>query len=185
VAAAVRGGGGGEAPARRGGLRGARPGRPALAAAPGAWFRLVNQAALALQTAHAAGLCHGHLEPSSFVLTGDGALKLCGLGEPRWLTGLGPAEESTTADLSALGAIVAGWAALAGPGKPAKGKGLPEELLAVVERLKQPGGFATAQALLEELDRAGARVPASAAAWDRLLKQVREQSVPTGLKRSA
>jgi serine/threonine protein kinase len=58
---------------------------PALAAVPGVWFRLLNQAALGLQAAHEAGLVHSHLEPASFVLNAEGILKLCGLGEPRWL----------------------------------------------------------------------------------------------------
>src|SRR5262249_10285667 len=56
---------------------------PGLAAAPGVWYRLLAQAALALYTAHSAGLIHGHLDAASFVLAGDGVLKLCGLGEPR------------------------------------------------------------------------------------------------------
>ena len=58
---------------------------PPLAAAPGVWFCLVSQAALALQAVHTAGLAHGRIGPSSFVFTAGGALKLCGLGEPVWL----------------------------------------------------------------------------------------------------
>ena len=89
---------------------------PALAAAPGVWFRLVSQAALALQTAHTAGLVHGALEAQDFVFTSDGVLKLKGLGEPRWL--LQPAaaddrEPSVASDLHQLGQIAAAWAALA------------------------------------------------------------------------
>ena len=57
---------------------------PALAAAPGVWFRLLSQAAVALQAAHTVGLFHGHLHSGSFVFTTAGALKLQGLGEPRW-----------------------------------------------------------------------------------------------------
>jgi chromosome segregation ATPase len=158
---------------------------PALAAAPGAWFRLVNQSALAVQTIHAAGLAHGHLEASSFVLTGDGAVKLCGLGEPRWLLGLPEEAESPAADLSALGEIVGGWAALASTGKGPKVKPLPAELQAVVARLQEPNGYASAAELLADLDKAGAKVPGSAAAWERLLRQARDESVPTGQRRSA
>src|SRR5262249_9674952 len=58
---------------------------PALAAVPGVWFRLLCQAALGLHTSHQAGLVHGHLRPGLFLLTGEGTLKLCGLGEPPWL----------------------------------------------------------------------------------------------------
>jgi hypothetical protein len=156
---------------------------PALAAAPGAWFRLVHQSALALQTVHAAGLCHGHLEPGCFVLTGAGALKLCGLGEPRWLVGLPNDAESPAADLAALGRIAAGWAALAA-GKSSKVKPLPDELQAILTRWNETG-YASAAALLDDLDAVGARVPGSGTAWDRLLRQAREQPVPTGMRRSA
>ncbi len=158
---------------------------PPLAAAPGAWFRLVAQSALALQTVHAAGLCHGHLEPSSFVLTADGTLKLCGLGEPRWLVGEADVAESPADDLTALGQIAAGWAALATSGKGAKIKPLPEDLQAVLSRLREPGGYGSASALLDALDRAGASLSASPAAWERLLRQVRDQSVPEGQRLSA
>jgi chromosome segregation ATPase len=159
---------------------------PALAAAPGAWFRLVNQAVLALQTVHAAGLAHGHLEAASFVLTGAGVVKLCGVGEPRWLVGLpaDEAEEGPSADLRTLGQIAAGWAAPA-PGKGAKAKGLPKELQAVLERWQSDEGYASATELLADLDRAGAKVPAGTTAWDRLLRHVREQAGEPELRQSA
>jgi hypothetical protein len=158
---------------------------PALVAAPGVWFRLVSQAALALHTAHAAGLIHGHLHTSSFVFAPEGILKLCGLGEPRWLAVPPPqegGEPSAVGDLQALGHIAAGWAAGAGKGKP-----LPEPLQAILRRFHADpaDGYASAQDLLEDLDRAGAGVPANAAAWDRFVRQVREESGDTALRQSA
>jgi serine/threonine protein kinase len=161
---------------------------PALAAAPGVWFRLLNQTALALQAIHSAGLTHGHLDSSSFVLTSDGVLKLCGLGEPRWL--LHPPQETVpetpALDLAALGRVAAEWAALATSGKGGKIKPLPEELQVIMARLQlDEGGYSGATALLEDLDRVGTSVPASTTAWERLLRQVREASVPTGLRQSA
>src|SRR5205807_1032879 len=81
---------------------------PAFAAAPGVWYRLVTQAAQALAAAHGAGLVHGHLDASSFVLTGDGLLKLCGLGEPGWLAENPPPDDinvSAAGDLPALGRV--------------------------------------------------------------------------------
>jgi hypothetical protein len=143
-------------------------------------LRLVQQAAQALQAVHSAGLCHGHLEPGCFVLTAEGVLKLCGLGEPRWLAGLPEGVESPAEDLAALGRIAAGWAAPAGKGKV---KPLPDELQALLSRWNETG-YAGAAALLADLDEAGARVPGGAA-WERLLRQVREQAVPTGVRRSA
>jgi chromosome segregation ATPase len=164
---------------------------PTLAAAPGVWYRLLSQAALALQTVHAAGIVHGQLQPASFVLTGDGVLKLTGLGEPRWLAGNPTADEdepSVAADLAALGQVAAGWAASTPNRKGAKSKPLPDALQEIVRRLSSvvPGErFDSAAALLEALDRAGDRVPANAAAWERFLKQVREQSEDVALRRTA
>ena len=85
---------------------------PALTSAPGVWFRLLSQAALGLRTAHDAGLVHGALEASSFVCTPEGVVKLCGLGEPRWLAAAaaGRAEPTPPATCGRWVAIAAGWA---------------------------------------------------------------------------
>ncbi len=145
---------------------------PTLVAAPGVWYRLLSQAALALQTAHSAGLIHGHLQPSSFVLTGDGVLKLTGLGEPHWLTIVpSPEAEPTIAtDLKALGEIATGWAEGTSSRKGARSKPLPEPLQAILRRLESEElgvRFDSAASLLEVLDQAGGSVPANAAAWER------------------
>jgi hypothetical protein len=174
---------------------------PALVATPGVWYRLVCQASLGLQAAHSAGLCHGHLDSNSFVLSVSGELKLLGLGEPRWLIagegqggGGGGSEESVVADLAGLGALASAWSSLASSGQKdssSKRKPLPDELLAVLAKLQitgtgQGGGYESAQALVEDLERAGSRVQSSNTAWERLLKQVRDQ-VPgvAGLRQSA
>jgi chromosome segregation ATPase len=156
---------------------------PALAAAPGVWFRLFSQAALAVQTVHAAGLVHGHLHAASLVFT-EGVLKLCGVGEPRWLAVPPPQEDgepSVEADLRTLGHIAAGWAEVSAGGKV---KPLPAALRKVVQRCAD-GGYATAQVLLEDLDHAGAEVPPNAAAWERFVRQVREDSAESELRQSA
>jgi serine/threonine-protein kinase len=169
-----------------GGLPG--PEWPALTATAGVWYRLLSQAALGLQAAHAAGLCHGHLGPAALVLTAGGVVKLTGLGEPRWLAGLPDGPEGPAADLTDLGRLAAGWAAPAAPAKAGKVKPLPDELQAVLARLQSAGpgaGYAGAAELLDDLGRAGAKLPSGGAAWERLLRQVREQAGPSGLRRSA
>jgi hypothetical protein len=156
----------------------------ALAAVPGVWFRLVCQSALALHTIQQAGLTHGRLTAGSFVLTADGVVKLCGLGEPDWLAAPeAPDEESapdvSLDDLTALGRIAAAWAATAPLRKGSKAKPLPESLQNVLRKLtaeRPEERYESAAALLEELDAAGADVTPNAAAWERLLKQVREQA---------
>jgi hypothetical protein len=165
---------------------------PALAAAPGVWFRLVSQAALGLQAVHAAGLVHGRLHAGSFIMTGAGVLKMCGLGEPLWLAAPSEAEAVTESgpagDLAGLGRIAAEWAAGAAVRKGGKAKPLPEALQGVLGALtaddpaKRP---TSATALLTELERAGADVPGNAAAWERFVRQVREQSADPALRRSA
>jgi serine/threonine protein kinase len=159
---------------------------PALAAAPGVWFRLLSQAALALQTIHEAGVIHGHLHSDSFVFTPEGTLKLCGVGEPRWLAVPPPQEDgepSATADLSALGHIASGW----GTTSSGKAKPLPEALQASLRRLTGPieEGYGSARELLDDLDRAGADVPANAAAWDRFVRVMREEATDAPLRQSA
>lgn len=155
---------------------------PGVVAAPGVWYRLVSQAALALSAVHEASLVHGHLDAGSLLLTGDGTLKLVGLGEPRWLTASVPLVEgeSAQADLAALGQLAAGWAALpAGKSKP-----WPDELQAVVARLRA-AEYPSAREIIEDLEKAGAKVQASSAAWDRLLRQARDQAAPAAARRSA
>jgi hypothetical protein len=164
---------------------------PALAGAPGVWHRLLSQAALALHTAHTAGLLHGHLHASSFVFTRDGVLKLCGLGEPRWLAVPAPQESdepSVASDLAALGHIAAAWAAVTPTTKSGKNKGLPDKLHTILARFhheNEAKRYTGTAALLEDLDRAGAEVPANAAAWDRFVRQVRDESTDTALRESA
>jgi chromosome segregation ATPase len=164
---------------------------PVLAGAPGVWHRLLTQAALALDAAHTAGLVHGHLHALSFVFTREGVLKLCGLGEPRWLAVPAPqetGEPSVAGDLAALGHIAAGWAAVAPTGKSGKARGLPAALQSVLARFHHNDAaqrYASAAALLEDLGRAGAGVPANAAAWERFVRQVREEAAATALRESA
>jgi hypothetical protein len=175
---------------------------PALAAVPGVWYRLLSQAALGLQTIHQAGQVHGHLAPESICLTGDGVVKLVGLGEPAWLVErTGPyaademamtnpkmAAEDAAGDLAALGRVVAGWITLGQRG-PKNTKPLANEMQAIIDRLSAAvpeQRYASASALLEDLDRAGAAFPPNPEAWDRLLRHVREALTPqTQLRMSA
>lgn len=159
---------------------------PPLAAVPGVWYRLLSQTALGLHMAHQAGLTHDHLDAAAIVLTSEGVVKVCGLGEPGWLT---PAalNESTVAtdDLTALGQLARHWAT---PGRNGRGKPLPDPLRLILERLTATGDerYPTAGALLEELDRVGSEVPPNGEAWKRMLSYVREHvQDDAGLKRSA
>jgi hypothetical protein len=157
---------------------------PGLVAVPGVWYRLLSQAALGLLTLHNAGLTHGRLIAEDVVLTAEATVKLCGAGEPGWLR-VSPSEEeaSVADDLRALGVLAAGWLELGGARK-GKGKTLPDSLQAILDRLTT-SVYPNVAGLLEDLERAGADVPANAAAWDRLSRQVRIEAVDTALRLSA
>lgn len=159
---------------------------PPLVSAPGVWYRLMCQAALALQATHAAGLCHGRLDGGALVLTGQGTVKLLGIGEPHWLSAAADDDgESVAADLAALGRLAAEWAAVPATGK-SKARPLPAELQAVLARLTGAAEpFAATQELIAALEQAGMTVPATSTAWDRLLRQVREQAAPEAVRQSA
>jgi hypothetical protein len=166
----------------------ASPDWPPLASVPGVCFRLLSQAALGLATIHNAGQAHGHMQEHTLILTGDGLLKVCGLGEPPWLT-TPPfvAGAKPTADLAALGQIVSGWCSPQAVRKGAKVKPLPDPLVDILFRLRSDSGqgFASAQALLDELDHISGAIPANQEAWDRLIRHVRENAAPAAALRQS
>jgi hypothetical protein len=155
---------------------------PVLSAAPAVWLRLLTQAAHGLHAAHTAGLIHDHLHASSFVFTREGVLKLCGLGEPRWLAVPPPQETdepSMSRDLAALGHIAAGWAAAAPASKSGKAKGMPALLQIILVRLQhddESQRYSDTAALLEDLELARREAPAKNEAWERFSRQVRDES---------
>ncbi len=174
-------------------LRGLSGGEfPPQAGLPGVWYRLVSQAALGLHTAHQSGLVHGRLTADSFVLTREGVLKITGLGEPPWLQ---PAlatsrEPSAEDDLLALGHIALAWMQSA-PKRKGK-KAFPEGLVAILTGLgaETPEGvpialYPSVTALLEELDRVSAEVPADSGAWEKLVQFVADNATEAPLLRQS
>jgi hypothetical protein len=160
---------------------------PPLAAVPGVWYRLLLQAAQALGAAHETGLVHGHLEAQHLVLTADGVLKVGGFGEPSWLTTVAAFGADAVADLLALGRLASTWC---GTGNRLKGTRtkLPQPLQSILNRLlsenaaKRP---ASAAVLLEDLEQAGAAVPANPEAWDRLVRHIKENAAPLATLRQS
>ncbi len=162
---------------------------PPLAAAPGVCYRLLTQAAQGLAAIHQAGAVHGHLADSLLLLTADGVLKLCGLGEPPWLIGMQQDDEPTAkGDLRTLGKIASGWCTPTGVRKGAKTKPLPDALVSILYRLAADGdaGYRDVKELLEDLEKASSAIPPNAEAWDRLVKYVRENAAAeASLRQSA
>jgi chromosome segregation ATPase len=160
---------------------------PPLAAVPGVWYRLLLQAAQALGAAHETALLHGHLEPQHLVLTADGVLKVGGFGEPLWLTTVAALGTDAAADLLALGRLASAWC---GTGNRLKGTRtkLPQPLQSILNRLlsenaaKRP---ASAAVLLEDLEQAGAAVPANPEAWDRLVRHIKDNAAPLATLRQS
>lgn len=158
---------------------------PDLAAAPGVLLRLLTQAAQALQAAHDVGLVHGHLRPASILMTTEGILKVCGLGEPPWLANPPADEEEATivTDLLDLGRLATAWAG--GARKVAKAKSLQ----AILDKLAHDTvemNYASAAHLLLDLEGAAADTPTNSEAWERLLRHIRTQlEGDRGLRQSA
>jgi hypothetical protein len=157
---------------------------PAAVSSPGVWHRLMMQAALGLHAAHAAGLVHGRLTANSFLLTRPGVVKLVGVGEPPWLHAGWTGHDFTAEDdLKALGQVALHWMQ-AGRRKPGKPKPFPPGLIEVLRSLgisPDDGGvplgvYPSAAALLEDLDKAAAEVPADHGAWEKLLAYVGENA---------
>ena len=138
---------------------------------------------------------HGRLGLGSFVLTTEGTLKLCGVGEPDWLVSAtdGEAESgdgTVASDLAALGRIARAWATATPEGarKGSKPKPQPERLQAIVNRLTLENieeAYPSMAEVLADLERAGEDVPANAAAWERLVRAIRDQIGETNLRLSA
>jgi len=156
-----------------------------LAAVPGVWFRLVSQAALGVYLSHQSGLIHGRLTPTSYILTRDGVVKLCGLGEPSWLHSKSrkptdePVSEPTIQDdLRALGRVALEWSLLAPPKKKSgkTSKPLPDELQEIITKLGAEDGselvYQSVEELLGDLDLAGSTLPGQADAWAKLIEHV-------------
>jgi hypothetical protein len=129
---------------------------------------------------HQAGLVHGHLQENLLFLTPEGNLKICGLGEPPWLTTAGYSSDAfdPRADLHALGRIAANWS-INGVRRGARTRPLPDELSAILTRLaEQDASFADAATLLAELERVQARIPPNNEAWERLLRHIQDHAMP-------
>ena len=165
----------------------ASPDWPAAASLPGVWVKLVSDAARGLNHAHRSGLVHGRLTAESFVLTGDGTLKILGLGDPPWLHGVGTAfDPLPAADLRALGQVAFGWSQLASRKRTARTKPFPPTLAAIVRRLESGAEppmadvvsfdrpFADAGDLLRELARLAEEHPVPADGWEKLMRHIAE-----------
>lgn len=81
-----------------------------LVSDPSVALKLIVQLSSGLAALHDAGLVHGQLHIGRLLLTPGGELKLCGAGEPRWLSGLASTTELTMADdLAALAGLIVPW----------------------------------------------------------------------------
>ena len=155
---------------------------PAVTAAPGVWYRLVHQAALALRAIHQARLVHGHLNAGSFLLTPDGALKLSGLGEPEWLALHALRQQKDVdfrTDVWDFSATALSWANPA-PRKKSVRPRITDDLLQPIHHrlaaVSPDERYPDVAALLEDLERFKSKAPSNDEAWQRLLKLVREHS---------
>jgi hypothetical protein len=149
-------------------------------AAPPVWLRLMEQVAEAIQAIHTAGLTHGRLHAGRLLLTMQGAIKVCGLGELGWLLvepGATPPPE--TDDLYALGKIGETW--LAAGGRQRLHRPEIKPLMAVVQgllRSQRTAPFDQIATLIPHLTELRKQFGDEALAWQRLLTVVTERLHP-------
>jgi hypothetical protein len=112
-------------------------------------------------------------------------VKLIGIGEPPWLHAGGADRESgVEEDLKALGHVALGWMQAGSRRKGFKPKPFPPGLVGILGGLGAApdesgvplGVYPTAAALLEDLDRAAAELPADHGAWEKLLAYASENA---------
>lgn len=149
-----------------------------LAAAPSVWLRLLQQAAAGLAAAHAAGLTHGRLHAGRLLLTEHGELKVCGVGEPGWLTG--DVHTATPhADWQALGKIGDDW--LHAGMRHRQGRPWPDWVIDIVKGLRSEAPvapFNSAEGIVAHLTQQRAANPDDGTAWQRLLSFVQRRLNP-------
>jgi len=149
---------------------------------PSVALKLIVQLSSGLAALHDAGLVHGQLHVGRLLLTPQGDLKLCGAGEPRWLSGLASTTEPTMADdLAAVVEFITPWCR--GKARQPIGSAMAE-LLKKLE-MKQ---ITTAQQLHTAAYAVLRSLPHEEAAWNELLHFVQDRlgagEVPA-LKKSA
>lgn len=160
---------------------------PPLTGTAGVWYRLLHRTALGLHAAHEVGLVHGRLYAGSLLLTEEGVLKVCGLGEPPWLRtpAVQDADDDAAGDLAALGRLAAAWAAAA---QRRQGRPLPDPLAAVLQRLIADNTdlrYPSMAALVEHLEQLGLDVPDAGPAWKRFLRAIHELPDDEEVRQSA
>ncbi|HQR41097.1 MAG TPA: hypothetical protein PLX97_00405, partial [Gemmatales bacterium] len=152
-----------------------------LVSEPSVGLRLILQLASGLQALHDIGLVHGQLHLGRLLLTPGGELKLCGAGEPRWLTGLASTTEVTMADdLAAVIQFVLPWC---------RGRHkLPGSALADFVKKLEAGQIHTAEQLHTAAYAVLRSMPQDEKAWQELLHFVGDRlhaGEPAPMKKSA
>jgi hypothetical protein len=148
---------------------------------PSVGLRLITQLAGGLKALHDVGLVHGQLHLGRLLLTPAGELKLCGAGEPRWLSGLASTTEVTMADdVATLIPFILPWC---------RGRHkLPGSALAEFVKKLEAGQIKTADQLHTAAYATLRSLPQDEKAWQELLHFVGDRlnaGEPVALKKSA
>jgi hypothetical protein len=140
-----------------------------LVTEPSVALRLILQAAAGLAALHGAGLVHGQLHAGRLLLTPQGELKVCGAGEPRWLSGLSSThQQESRDDVADLVEVVLPWCR-------GKARKQPAGALAELIRRLEQGEFVLAPALHEAAEAVLRSMPADEGAWHRLLQFLQDR----------
>lgn len=133
---------------------------------PGVALQLIVQLASGLAALHDVGLVHGQLHLGRLLLTPAGELKICGAGEPRWLSGLASTTEPTQAeDVAAAIALILPWC---------RTRGRSGAMVDFVKKLETKQ-IQTAEQLKSSAYAVQRSLPGDEKAWQHLLAYVQDR----------
>jgi hypothetical protein len=134
---------------------------------PAVALKLIMQAASGLAAMHQEDLIHGQLHLGRLLLTPQGELKVCGAGEPRWLSGLASAQEVTAEDdLAEFAKLILPWCRC----KPRP----PAALVEFIKKL-EAGKYESADQLYTAAYTVLRSLPQDESAWQRLVDYMQDR----------
>lgn len=133
---------------------------------PSVALKLIQQLASGLAALHDVGLVHGQLHLGRLLLTPAGELKICGAGEPRWLSGLASTTEPVQSDDVATAiALALPWC---------RGRGRSGAMAEFVKKLESKQ-IETAEQLKTAAYAVQRSLPGDEKAWQQLLHFVQDR----------
>jgi hypothetical protein len=142
---------------------------------PSVALRLIQQSAAGLAAVHEADLVHGQLQLGRLLLTAQGELKICGAGEPKWLSGSWQAHARVVAQQRSYHDDIVQLTSLVAPWCRSKSRGQPKPVLADFVKTLEEHHFTSAVDLKNHVDDTLSTLESDEDAWQRLLQFVQDR----------